>query len=164
MKQPCRLLSCLFLMTSIWFERPLLASQKQPGSPKLGFVRVNGQYRVGKLLGTGASGEPHFDHIRLIFLNSLGRVFQGKDIGTGSDVALKIGHAQSSSSKLRYEYDVYTAIARSTGVPKVLWYSKEGHHEVIVLEFLGTSLGDLVREKRLDSKRVFLYASQMVHS
>jgi hypothetical protein len=67
------------------------------------------------------------------------------------------------SLKLKYKYDVYTAIAGGTGVPKVLWYGKEGEHEVIVLEFLGTSLGDLIREQRLDSRRTFLYASWMVH-
>ena len=145
-------------------EKPLLASQKHPDSPKLGFVRVDGRYRVGKLLGTGASGEPHFDQVCLIFLNSLGRVFQGRDIRTGSDVALKIGHAGSLSSKLRYEYDVYTAISGSTGIPKVLWYGKEGQHEVIILEFLGTSLGNLIREQQLDSRKLFLYASQMVRA
>jgi len=68
------------------------------------------------------------------------------------------------SSKLRYEYDVYTAISGSTGIPKVLWYGKEGQHEVIILEFLGTSLGNLIREQQLDSRKLFLYASQMVRA
>lgn len=40
-----------------------------------------------------------------------------------------------------------TAIAGGTGVSKVLWDSKEGEHEVIILEFLGTSLGNLIREQ-----------------
>lgn len=44
------------------------------------------------------------------------------------------------SLKLKYKYDIYTAIAGGTGVPKVLWYSKKGKHEVIVLEFLGPHL------------------------
>jgi hypothetical protein len=42
---------------------------------------------------------------------------------------------------------MYTAIAGGIDVPKVLWYSKEGKYEVIILKFLGTSLGNLIREQ-----------------
>ena len=65
---------------------------------------------------------------------------------TRTDVALKIGHAGSLPSKLSYEYEVYAVISGSAGIPKVLWYGKEGIHEIIVLEYLGTSLGDLIKE------------------
>ena len=65
---------------------------------------------------------------------------------TRTDVTLKIGHAGSLSSKLSYENEVYTAISGSARISKVLWYGKEGIHEIIVLEYLGTSIGDLVRE------------------
>ena len=44
----------------------------------------------------------------------------------------------------------------------MLWYGKEGIREIIVLECLGTSLDNLVREHRFDPKETFLYASQMV--
>jgi serine/threonine protein kinase len=117
---------------------------------------------VGKLLGTGASGESHFNQVCIIFLNFLASVFQGKDIMTGIDVALKIGLAEGSSSKLGYEYDVYMAISGSTGISGVIWYGKEGLYEVIVMEYLGTSLDDLIREQQFDPKRMFLHASRMV--
>ena len=164
MSQPLadRLSSSSLLITGMRVKGSPLPSQKKPDSLILGFVRVDGQYRLGKLLRSGASGESHFNHVHLIFLNSLGRVFQGKDIRTSFDVAVKIGHARSLSLKLKYEYNVYTAIAGGTGVPKVLWYGKEGEHKVIVLEFLGTSLGDLIKKRQLDSRRTFLYATQMV--
>jgi hypothetical protein len=65
---------------------------------------------------------------------------------TGTDVALKIGCVGTLSSKLSYEYEVYRTISGGAGIPKVLWYSKEGLCEIIVLKYLGTSLGDLIKE------------------
>ena len=56
------------------------------------------------------------------------------------------------------------SIAGSTGTSSVLWYGKEGLFEVIVLEYLGNSLGDLINEQKFDSGKAFLYASQMVRS
>lgn len=53
-------------------------------------------------------------------------------------------------------------ISGSTGISQVLWYGKEDVHEVIVLEYLGTSLGDLISEQRFDPGKSFLYVSQMV--
>jgi hypothetical protein len=75
---------------------------------------------------------------------------------------VKIGHGGSSPLKLSHEYNVYTAISGSIGIPKVIWYGKEDIHEVIVLEYLGTSLGDLVSEQQFDPRKTFLYALQMV--
>ncbi|KAH9176945.1 kinase-like domain-containing protein, partial [Lactarius sanguifluus] len=94
---------------------------------------------------------------------SLGSVYVGKDIKTGAEIALKIGRADNDSlSTLHHEYDVYTALAGCAGISSVRWYGKEGTHEVIVLEHLGTSLSDLVSEQQVDHSKTFLYASQML--
>ena len=89
-------------------------------------------------------------------------MYLGKDIKTDNNVALKIGHTGGSPSKLSDEYNIYMTLSGSTGISKVLWYGKEGLHEIIVLEYLGTSLGDLISKRQFDSKNAFLYASQMV--
>jgi hypothetical protein len=136
--------------------------KKQPSSIQVDFIRVAGRYKVGKLLGSGASGEPTLIEFASIILSSLASVFQGKDIKTGANVALKIGRVGRLPSKLSHEYDVYTTMSGSAGISEVLWYGKEGLHEVIILEDLGTSLGDLVRAQQFDTRRTFLYASQMV--
>jgi casein kinase I family protein HRR25 len=96
------------------------------------------------------------------FLSSLGSVYQGRDIKTGSEIALKIGRADHLSSRLNHEYNVYTTLAGGAGISQVHWYGKEGAHEVIVLEHLGTSLDDLVNEKQVGLSKAFLYAPQMV--
>ncbi|KAH9170335.1 kinase-like domain-containing protein [Lactarius sanguifluus] len=114
---------------------------------KYSFVRVSGQYRIGKLLGSGGSGS----------------IYVGKDIKTGAEIALKIGRADNDSpSTLHHEYDMYTALAGCAGISPVRWYGKEGTHEVIVLEHLRTSLSDLVSEQQVDRSKTFLYASQML--
>jgi hypothetical protein len=46
-------------MATTHIRRPLVAPpRKQHISHQPDFVRVGGRYRVGKLLGTGGSGEP----------------------------------------------------------------------------------------------------------
>jgi len=150
-------------MTSIPIQRPLQASRKQTASHQLDFVHVGGRYRIGKLLSTGGSGKPHSDQVHLISLSSLGSVYLGKGIRNEASVTLKIGHGGSSPSKLAHKYNVYAAISGSMGIPEVLWYGKEGLHEVIVLECLGTSLDDLTRVQQSDHRKTFLYTSQMVH-
>jgi len=97
------------------------------------------------------------------FLNLLESVYLGKDIKTGVEVALKIRQAENSPSKLNHEYNVYTALAGSPGIAEVCWYGKEGIYEVIALENLRTSLDDLICKHQLSIRRMFLYASQMVH-
>jgi hypothetical protein len=81
---------------------------------------------------------------------------------TESAVALKIGHRRSLPSRLSHEYNVYKAIAGSRGMSQVLWYGKEGVYEVIVLDHLGTSLGDLIDQHEFDHGKTFSYATQMV--
>ena len=76
---------------------------------------------------------------------------------------MKIGSADRSPG-LNYEYNVYTNIAGSVGTLSVLWYGKEDLYEVIVLEHLSGSLGDLINKKQFDHEEVFSYTSQMVCS
>ena len=136
--------------------------KKRSSTPMIDIVRVGGRYRVRKLLGTGGSGELNSDSSLTLFLSSLGSVYLGKDIMTGAEVALKIGHPSSLPSRLRHEYNMYTSIAGSRGIPEVHWYGKEGVHKVIVLDHLRTSLGDLIDQLKFDRRETFSNASQMV--
>ena len=138
------------------------ASKKPRAALQVDFVRVAGRYRVGKLLGSGGSGEPNSDPNSTLHHAPLGSVYLGRDIRTGAEVALKIGSIGQSPSGLSHEYNVYLSIAGSTGTSSVLWYGKEGRYEVIVLEHLGNSLGNLINENQLGNEKVFSYALQMV--
>ena len=73
-----------------------------------------------------------------------------------------MGLAPLLPSTLHHEYNVYTSIAGSVGTSTVLWFGREDVYEVIVLEYLGNPIDDLIDEEKLDSGKAFLYASQMV--
>ena len=105
--------------------------------------------------------------VRDNILSSLASVYLGKDIKTEAKVAIKIGHVDDkdpSLSRLSHEYYVYQKIAGSAGFSSVYWYGKEGRHEVIVLEYLGASLDNLVTTQQFDHSEMFFFASQMVRS
>ncbi|KAF8491805.1 kinase-like domain-containing protein [Russula emetica] len=133
-------------MTTTRLRNPRHTSEKQFSPSKSDIVRVGGRYRVCNLLGTGGSGS----------------VYLGKDIATGGDVAVKIGHPCGLPSRLSHEHNVYTTIAGGRGIPRVLWYGKESIYEVIVLDHLGTSLGDLIDQLEFDHRKTFSYATQML--
>jgi hypothetical protein len=59
---------------------------------------------------------------------------------------------------------VYKTIAGSIGISPVRWYGIESDYEVIVLENLGTSIGDLISTHQFDHGKTFFFASQMVRS
>jgi len=47
---------------------------------------------------------------------------------------------------------VYTNIAGCTCTSSVVWYGKEDVYEVINLEHLGNSLGELINKQKLDHR------------
>jgi hypothetical protein len=59
--------------------------------------------------------------------------------------------------------NIYKTITGCAGVSPVRWFGKEGLYEVIVLDYLGTSLGDMISGQQSDHREVFSYAPQMVH-
>ena len=77
---------------------------------------------------------------------------------------MKIGHIGFSPSKLSHEHDVYKKIAGSTGISPIHWYGKEDIYEVIVMDFLRTSLDDMISMQHFDHRKTFFSASQMVRS
>jgi len=68
----------------------------------------------------------------------------------------------AKAGQLEHEYNVYMNIAGSIGTLSVIWYGREDVYEVIILEYLGNSLGDLINEKLFNHRRVFSFALQMV--
>ena len=64
---------------------------------------------------------------------------------------------------LSHEYHVYETTAGSVGISPVHWYGKEGAYEVIVLENVGISLGNLISAQPFNHWKIF-FASQMVGS
>jgi hypothetical protein len=71
-----------------------------------------------------------------------------------SDVALKIGHAWSSPSKLSHEYDVYTTISGSAGI-------SDAEHRKYVSGDLSSNQTDVLRVWEV---RLMLFDGTMTHT
>ena len=74
---------------------------------------------------------------------------------------MKLGHPDPPPSSITHEYNVYQSIAGCKGVSPIRWYGKEGPYEIIIMDHLGTSLGDLVSARQFNNAH-FFFASQMV--
>lgn len=119
-----------------------LTGQEEEGSttPFPETVQVGGSpiYKVEKKLGKGGFGQ--------VFVGR--RVSGGNDrtMGPGAtEVAIKFEHRNSKGCSYGppYEWQVYTALGGSHGVPRVHYKGKQGDYYVMVMDMLGPSLWDL---------------------
>ncbi|ODM93064.1 Casein kinase I isoform beta [Orchesella cincta] len=102
-----------------------------------GQVLVGERYRLMKKIGTGAFSE----------------VWLAKDITNAEEVALKLERSKTfdhdSTVKLGIEKEVYQSLNGAIGIPQAYWFGKlelkDYHYNVMALERLGVSLGELIR-------------------
>ena len=74
---------------------------------------------------------------------SFGEVYLGKDIRSGTQVAVKLESLSSKSQQLVHEAEVYKDLAAVDGVPSLLWHGISGDYNAIVLDLLGPDLDEL---------------------
>ena len=92
-------------------------------------LRVGGQFKVTCKIGSGAFGD----------------VYQGVNIRTNEEVAIKVEPVRTKHTQLLYETKMYRILAGENveGIPKVHWYGVEGDYNVLVFDLLGPSLEHL---------------------
>ncbi|XP_042494464.1 casein kinase 1-like protein HD16 isoform X1 [Macadamia integrifolia] len=102
-------------------------------------VQVGGSpvYKIDKKLGKGGFGQ--------VFVGR--RVTGGNERSTGGgpmEVALKFEHRTSKGCNYGppYEWQVYTNLGGSHGVPKVHYKGRQGDYYIMVMDMLGPSLWD----------------------
>lgn len=59
-------------------------------------------------------------------------------------MAVKLEDADASLPQVEHEYIIYQILGHRVGVPKVLWFGREGERHALVMELLGPSLHDHV--------------------
>ncbi|GLT82369.1 hypothetical protein SLE2022_007520 [Rubroshorea leprosula] len=103
-------------------------------------VQVGGSplYKIERKLGKGGFGQ--------VFVGR--RVNGGNERATGAgamEVALKFEHRNSKGCNYGppYEWQVYTALGGSHGVPKVHYKGRQGDYYIMVMDMLGPSLWDV---------------------
>lgn len=100
--------------------------------------------------------------------SSKGVVHRAHNIITGEVVAVKLEPIVRAavSSALQHEHSVLAQLQGATGLPRPLWFGREGSHRVMVLENLGKSLDKLVCDSPLgvlERHYIAWLGLQMVH-
>ncbi|CAG8481781.1 3251_t:CDS:2 [Paraglomus brasilianum] len=109
---------------------------------------VGVHYRVGKKIGEG----------------SFGVIFEGTNLLSNQQVAIKFEPRKSDAPQLRDEYRTYKILAGSLGIPNVYYFGQEGLHNVLAVDLLGPSLEDLfdMCGRKFSIKTVVMVAKQML--
>ena len=130
-------------------------------------LRVGGQYRLGKKIGSGSFGLS--SSVRPISFDTHcipGDIYLGINIISGEKVAIKLESVKAKHPMLVYESRVYKTLAGGVGIPFVHWCGRECDYNAMVLDLLGPSLEDLFNfcKRKFSLKTVLLLADQLVRT
>ena len=111
-------------------------------------ITVAERFKVGKKLGSGSFGE----------------IFQGTDVASRKEVAIKLEKINSRHPQLIYESKLIKILHGPIGIPEVYWQGTEGSYNVMVMELLGLSLEDLFTKcnRKLSLSTTLNLAQQMI--
>lgn len=105
-----------------------------------------------------------YNIIKKISEGSFGCVFQGKNIRTQEEVAIKVELKQNDIKTLKMEAKIYQLLKEEIGFPHLKWYGTNENINYLVIDLLGSSLDDLVKKKaKLQEKEVATLGIQMIH-
>lgn len=104
-----------------------------------------------------------YNIIKKISEGSFGSVFEGKNIRTMEDVAIKVELKKNDMKTLKMEAKIYQLLKEETGFPRLKWYGTNENINYLVIDLLGASLDDLVKEKgKVEVKEVVGFGIQMI--
>jgi len=104
-----------------------------------------------------------YNIIKKISEGSFGAVFEGKNIRTQEDVAIKVELKKNDIKTLKMEAKIYQLLKEEAGFPRLKWYGTNDNINYLVIDLLACSLDDLVKERgKLDPKEVATLGIQMI--
>lgn len=92
---------------------------------------IGHKYRIEKRLGNG----------------TFGSVFQGTNIRTREKVAIKSEPNNGDMKSLKNETRVYQYLNGCLGIPKIRWFGTDVNNNYMVIDLLGPSLADMVKQR-----------------
>ena len=118
---------------------------------------INNTYKLIRKLGEGSFGD----------------VYQGIHIITQQKVAIKMELLKCKHPQLRDEYLLYSSFAEKSqernesnhiGIPKVYFFGIEGEYRILVMDYLGPCLEDLLTycDRKFSLKTTLMLADQML--
>eukprot|EP00127_Corallochytrium_limacisporum_P000261 Clim_evm8s9 gene=Clim_evmTU8s9 len=134
-----------------------MASQQPPQGNQVVFdptqasrqeMTVGGKYKIIRRIGGGSFGE----------------IYQGQNLQTGVDVAIKLESCKARHPQLLYESKLYKILQGGVGFPTLHWFGQEGDYNVMVIDLLGPSLEDLLNfcNRKFSAKTVLMLADQLI--
>jgi serine/threonine protein kinase len=81
-------------------------------------IRVAGRYRLGKLIGEG----------------QFSKVYEGYNVHSGEEVAIKLEELKSRYPQILYEGKLMQQIQGGLGVPLIYWCGQDGDYNILVSE------------------------------
>ncbi|KAJ4413827.1 hypothetical protein N0V85_003410 [Neurospora sp. IMI 360204] len=106
---------------------------------------------------------------RKVAEGGFGLVYEGTDMQSGEDVALKLTYAYDAARSggpelLERENDVYQELSGGVGIPQIQLFTQETEFSILVLDLLGPSLEDLFNYcgRRFSLKTILLIADQAI--
>ncbi|KAJ5074646.1 casein kinase 1-like protein [Anaeramoeba ignava] len=111
-------------------------------------LRVGNKYRLGKKIGAG----------------SFGVIYQGINVTTKEEVAIKLESVKSKHPQLLYESKIYRILSGGVGIPHVRWFGVESDYNVMIMDMLGPTLEDLFNfcSRKFSLKTILMIADQMI--
>ncbi|XP_017495042.1 PREDICTED: casein kinase I-like, partial [Rhagoletis zephyria] len=105
-----------------------------------------------------------FRLVRKIGSGSFGQIFQGIDMDTREEVAIKLEDTKTMFPQLNLEHKIYKAVGHYAGIPKVKWFGQEGDYTILVMELLGDNLETLFNYcgRQFSLKTVLMLADKML--
>ena len=101
---------------------------------------IGHKYRIEKQLGNG----------------SFGSIFQGTNIRTREKVAIKSEPNNGDMKSLKNETRVYQYLNGCLGIPKIRWFGTDINNNYMVIDLLGSSLADVIKQHGKRSLDCFL--------
>ncbi|KIM64062.1 hypothetical protein SCLCIDRAFT_23697 [Scleroderma citrinum Foug A] len=110
-------------------------------------VRLDGQFRIKELLGTG----------------SFANVYQTINIITNQSYAIKLELAMEGGSSVEREYYALKELVDIAGLPRLRWFGRESNFDALVINLLGPSLYQLLQQhQKFCVSTVAYLANQLV--
>lgn len=91
----------------------------------------NNRYEILDKIGSGSFGEVHL----------------GEDMKTKNKIAIKLEDINSDDPRLRKEYEIYRYLENVTGISPIHWFGMDSDNRVLIMDYIGPSLEDIVKHR-----------------
>lgn len=95
------------------------------------YNKYNNRYKIINKIGSGSYGE----------------VYLGEDSTSKNKLAIKLENVNSDDPRLRKEYEIYRCLEGISGVPSIHWFGMDSENRVLIMDYVGPSLEDIVKHK-----------------